>query len=167
MLTGRCPDTCWSTSRFCIYLGNALVCWSLKWQSTGSRSSAEAEYRGVANVVAECVWLCQHLGELLCSVRSATLVFCDNISAIYLSSNPVHHLRTKHIELDAHVSRLLFGAFCPSPLSDAGLCVARAHDQLHASGHGRCTLPLQHNSRFMVEASVLMASQLSCRAGRS
>lgn len=102
------------------------------------------------------------------SVRCAPpLVFCDNILAIYLSSNPVHHLRTKHIELDAHASRLLFGARCPSPSSDAGLCVACAHDRLHASGHGRCTLPSQHNSRFVVKASVPMASQLSRRAGRS
>ena len=32
----------------------------------------------------------------------ATLVYCDNISVVYMSSNPVHHRRTKHIELDIH-----------------------------------------------------------------
>ena len=26
----------------------------------------------------------------------------DNVSAVYLSANPVHHRRTKHIELDIH-----------------------------------------------------------------
>jgi hypothetical protein len=33
------------------------------------------------------------------------VVYCDNISAIYMSSNPVHHKRTKHIELDIHFVR--------------------------------------------------------------
>nr|GEV62447.1 NBS-containing resistance-like protein [Tanacetum cinerariifolium] len=32
----------------------------------------------------------------------ATLVYCDNLSAVYLSSNPVQHQRTKHIEIDIH-----------------------------------------------------------------
>jgi hypothetical protein len=32
-------------------------------------------------------------------------VYCDNVSAVYLSANPVHHRRTKHIELDIHFVR--------------------------------------------------------------
>lgn len=67
-----------------------------------SRSSAEAEYRGVANAVAECTWLRQLLNELSCSQDKATVIFCDNVSACYMSKNPVHHRRTKHIELDVH-----------------------------------------------------------------
>jgi hypothetical protein len=70
-----------------------------------SRSSVEAEYRSVANTVAECCWLRQLLGELQCPIDKATVVFCDNVSAVYLSANPVHHRRTKHIELDIHFVR--------------------------------------------------------------
>jgi hypothetical protein len=70
-----------------------------------SRSSAEAEYRGVANAVAECTWLRQLLGELDSPLTKATIIFCDNVSAYYMSSNPVHHKRTKHIELDVHFIR--------------------------------------------------------------
>jgi len=33
------------------------------------------------------------------------VAFCDNISSVYMSRNPVHHRRTKHIELDIHFVR--------------------------------------------------------------
>jgi hypothetical protein len=56
----------------------------------------------VANVVAECSWLRSLLDELGCPLDAATVMFCDNVSTIYMSRNPVHHKRTKHIELDIH-----------------------------------------------------------------
>lgn len=59
----------------------------------------------MANAVAECSWLRQLLQELLCDVHKAMVVYCDNVSAVYLSANPVHHRRTKHIELDIHFVR--------------------------------------------------------------
>jgi len=37
--------------------------------------------------------------------QCATLVYCDNISAVYMTSNPVQHQRTKHIEIDLHFVR--------------------------------------------------------------
>ncbi|XP_039827503.1 uncharacterized mitochondrial protein AtMg00810-like [Panicum virgatum] len=99
------PDTRRSTSGFCVFLGNSLISWSSKRQTTVSRSTAEAEYRAIANAVAECSWLRHLLGELLCKVPSATIAFCDNISSVYMSRNPVHHRRTKHIEQDIHFVR--------------------------------------------------------------
>nr|GEX45926.1 ribonuclease H-like domain-containing protein [Tanacetum cinerariifolium] len=94
-----------STSGYCVFLGNNLLSWSSKHQPTLSRSSAEAEYRGVANVVAETCWLRNLLRELHTLLTFATLVYCDNVSDVYLSCNPVQHQRTKHIEVDIHFVR--------------------------------------------------------------
>ena len=82
-----------------------MVSWSVKHQPTVSRSSAEAEYKGVANAVAEACWLRNLLLELGQPLQRATLVYCDNISAVYLSTNPVQHQRTKYIEIDIHFVR--------------------------------------------------------------
>ncbi|KAI3514468.1 hypothetical protein L1887_12893 [Cichorium endivia] len=106
-----CSMTRRSTSGFCVYLGDNLVSWSSKRQHVVSRSSAEAEYRGVANVVAEAAWLRNLLLELHCPLTRATIVFCDNVSAMYLASNPVQHQRTKHCTLLGNESRLVMCVF--------------------------------------------------------
>nr|GEX86836.1 ribonuclease H-like domain-containing protein [Tanacetum cinerariifolium] len=72
---------------------------------TLSRSSAEAEYHDVANAIAETCWIRNLLRELHTPLSSATIMYCDNVSAMYLSSNPVQHQRTKHIEIDIHFVR--------------------------------------------------------------
>nr|GEZ58154.1 ribonuclease H-like domain-containing protein [Tanacetum cinerariifolium] len=56
----------------------------------------------VANAVAETYWIHNLLRELQTSLFTATLVYCDNVSVVYMSANPVQHQRTKHIEIDIH-----------------------------------------------------------------
>ncbi|GKC08343.1 ribonuclease H-like domain-containing protein [Tanacetum coccineum] len=52
-----CPTTRCSTLSYCVFLGNNLLSCSSKRQLMLSRSCAEAEYRGVANAIAETCWL--------------------------------------------------------------------------------------------------------------
>jgi hypothetical protein len=81
---------------------------SSKRQPVVSRSSAETEYRApraVADGVAEASWMRQLLHELYNPLQRATLVYCDNVSTVYLSTNPVQHQRTKHVEIHLHFVR--------------------------------------------------------------
>ncbi|GJT36124.1 ribonuclease H-like domain-containing protein [Tanacetum coccineum] len=97
-----CPATRWSTSGYCVFLGDNLLTWSSKRQDTLSRFSVEAEYRGVTNAVAEKSWICNLLRELHTPLFTATLVYCDNVNAVYVSANPMQHQRTIHIEIEIH-----------------------------------------------------------------
>jgi hypothetical protein len=90
---------------YAVFLGDNLVSWSAKRQTIVSRSSAEPEYRAVANGVAEVTWLLQLLHEFQTPLSQCTLVYCNNISVVYLSINPVQHQRTKHVEIDLHFIR--------------------------------------------------------------
>ncbi|GJW14970.1 hybrid signal transduction histidine kinase M [Tanacetum coccineum] len=62
------------------FLGNQSNLCVRKEDVTLSCSSAEAEYRGVANAVAETCWLRNLLRELHTPLSTATLVYCDHMS---------------------------------------------------------------------------------------
>ncbi|KAJ1686058.1 hypothetical protein LUZ63_017448 [Rhynchospora breviuscula] len=100
-----CPDDRRSTTGFSIFLGGNLVSWSAKKQTTVSRSSTEAEYRSLALTCAEILWLQYLLHELRVFPVDPPTLWCDNIGATFLASNPIFHARTKHIEIDYHFVR--------------------------------------------------------------
>ncbi|KAB2628692.1 hypothetical protein D8674_033487 [Pyrus ussuriensis x Pyrus communis] len=84
-----------------------VLVWSAKKQHTVARSSTEAEYRSLAHTAAELTWICKLLQDVLFPLRQVPKLWCDNVSAISLASNPVFHARTKHVELDYHYIREL------------------------------------------------------------
>ncbi|RVW88665.1 Retrovirus-related Pol polyprotein from transposon RE1 [Vitis vinifera] len=94
-----------STSGHCVFLGKSLVSWSSKKQHTISRSSTEAEYRSLASLTSELLWLQSLLSELKSKMTMVPVIWCDNISTVSLSANPVLHSRTKHMELDLYFVR--------------------------------------------------------------
>ncbi|KAK2990485.1 hypothetical protein RJ640_011652 [Escallonia rubra] len=100
-----CPNTRRSTTGFCTFLGSNCISWSAKKQATVARSSTEAEYRALASTAAEITWLSFILRDIGVHLSRPPALFCDNISAMHLTINPVFHARTKHIEIDYHFVR--------------------------------------------------------------
>ncbi|GJS63466.1 ribonuclease H-like domain-containing protein [Tanacetum coccineum] len=89
-------------SGYCIFLNNSLISWKSKKQNTLSKSSTEAEYRALASVTSEVIWILKDLKiENLLPVN----LHCDSNSAIKIAANPVFHERTKHLEIDLHFVR--------------------------------------------------------------
>lgn len=113
---GSCDFCRHSLTGFGVFLGTSLVSWKTKKQSTLSTSTAEAEYRAMAAGVQELKWFTYLLCDLHVPVALPISFWCDNQAALYITSNPVFHERTKHIEMDCHVVRDAFKAGLISPL---------------------------------------------------
>ncbi|CAL8996514.1 unnamed protein product, partial [Prunus brigantina] len=90
---------------FVVLLGHNPISWQSKKQGSVSRSSTEAEYRALANTAADLAWIRQVLLDLKVCLPQPPTIFCDNLSALALSSNPVYHSRIKHLDTDFHFVR--------------------------------------------------------------
>ncbi|XP_039158784.1 uncharacterized protein LOC120288727 [Eucalyptus grandis] len=73
-----CSTSRRSTSGYCVFLGGNLVVWKSKKQHVVSRSSAEAEYRAMAHVTSELLWLRMLLSEIGMSTSEPSILYCDN-----------------------------------------------------------------------------------------
>jgi len=91
-----------STTGYCTFLGGNLVTWRSKKQHVVARSSAEVEFRAMAQGICELLWLKIILEDLRIKSDDLTRLYCDNKSAISIAHNLVQHDRTKHIEVDRH-----------------------------------------------------------------
>nr|GFB55734.1 retrovirus-related Pol polyprotein from transposon TNT 1-94 [Tanacetum cinerariifolium] len=97
-----CPDSRKSTSGGIQFLGgDKLVSWSLKKQDCTSMSSTEAEYVSLSACCAQVLWMRTQLTDYGFHFDKIAM-YCDSKAAIAISCNPVHHLRTKHIDVRYH-----------------------------------------------------------------
>ncbi|KAH9685014.1 protein kinase domain-containing protein [Citrus sinensis] len=89
-----------STSGYFTFVGGNLITWRSKKQHVVARSSAEAEYRGMALGICEGLWISFILNDLGYPSQQPIQLYCDNKAARDIAHNPVQHDRTKHVEVD-------------------------------------------------------------------
>jgi hypothetical protein len=94
-----------SRSGHVFLMAGAAVTWRSKKQATVSLSSTEAEYIALSEATMEAIWLRQLLKELHVPTSRSTTIMQDNMSTIAIATNPVHHNRTKHIDVKHHFIR--------------------------------------------------------------
>jgi hypothetical protein len=103
-----------STSGLIFFVAGGPVAWQSAKQKVVAVSSSEAEYIAAAAAACEAVWLARLLAELVGGAVLAPKLKVDNKSAIALMKNPVHHDRSKHIDVKFHFIR----EFCDRKLID-------------------------------------------------
>lgn len=100
-----CSASSRSVTGWLVQIGTSIISWKSQKQDTVSLSSTEAEYRAMTEVLKELLWIKGLLFDFGINHTSPMTLRCDNQSAIYLSSNPVFHERTKHVEAESHFTR--------------------------------------------------------------
>jgi hypothetical protein len=82
-----------------------LISWKSKKQGTVALSTCEAEYMSMTLAIQESVFLKQLLSDMKGSDIGPVVLYVDNQGAIALAKNPVHHQRSKHIDIKYHFIR--------------------------------------------------------------
>ena len=93
-----------STTAYYFTLGGNCISWKSSLQPLVTLSTTEAEYIAITDVFKEAIWLQDILTEIQ-QLHGKTVVYSDSQSAIHLSKNPVHHERTKHVDVKYHFVR--------------------------------------------------------------
>ena len=86
---GSNPNDKKSTIGYYVYFGPNLMSQSLKKQHSVSRSSIEAEYRDIASLVAELLWI-KSLMSKIHVLLPLPMIYYDNAGAVLLAANPCY-----------------------------------------------------------------------------
>ena len=97
-----------SMTGYCFQLSKngPLISWKSRKQPTVALSTCEAEYMALSAATQEAKFLTQLLVDMTDSESKCVLLYVDNQGAISLAKNPVHHQRSKHIDIRYHYVRL-------------------------------------------------------------
>jgi hypothetical protein len=90
---------------FSLSSNGPAISWKSKRQPTVALSSCEAEYMGLAMATQEAIFLRTLMKDFGLNSESPVQLQGDNQGSIALVKNPVHHNRSKHIDIKFHFVR--------------------------------------------------------------
>ena len=70
-----------------------------------AHSNTESEYRSMTTATCEIAWLSILIKELQIPQKQPSILWCDNLGTTFLTTNPLFHAKTKHINIDYHFVR--------------------------------------------------------------
>ena len=94
-----------STSGSIFMMSSGVICWSSKKQPIVTLSTTKAKFVATAAYSCQAIWLRKMFEILNQKQPGTTVIYCDNMSTIKLSKNPVLHGRSKHIDVRFHFLR--------------------------------------------------------------
>lgn len=94
-----------SYSGFVFLCQGGAISWESKKQRTVALSTAEAEYVALSEATREAVFLQRFMAEMKEESEKIINIYSDSQSAIAIAQNPVHHQRTKHVDVRYHFVR--------------------------------------------------------------
>eukprot|EP00253_Pinus_taeda_P028053 PITA_28053 len=103
----RPKEAHWQAAKRILRYDKGAISWASKKQSIVALSTTQDEYVAATAAACQAVWMRRMLRSLAQEQAKATVIFCDNSSAIALSKNSVFHKRTKHIDTRFHYIREL------------------------------------------------------------
>ena len=120
-------------------LAGSPISWQAKKQSTIALSTAEAEYAALTQAAKEVIWLQNLLKDLGMTKYAPKIINVDNQGTIALAENPIHHARTKHLDVQLQFVRnsiengVIELKYCPTDVMLADIMTKALAKEKHAS----------------------------------
>jgi len=127
-----------SISGYIFTLAGSPISWQAKKQSTIALSTAEAEYAALTQAAKEVIWLQNLLKDLGMSNFAPKIINVDNQGTIALAENPIHHARTKHLDVQLQFVRnsiengIIELKYCPTDVMLADIMTKALAKEKHA-----------------------------------
>ena len=128
-----------SISGYIFTLAGSPISWQAKKQSTIALSTAEAEYAALTQAAKEVIWLQNLLKDLGMTKYAPKIINVDNQGTIALAENPIHHARTKHLDVQLQFVRnsiengVIELKYCPTDVMLADIMTKALAKEKHAS----------------------------------